>query len=624
MKLQENAKRAAVFVYYDEDGVVDDYVPVLVGAVKKHCAYLLCVVNGVLRPQDEQKLAAVSDEMLFRPNEGLDITGYKEGYWRLRESGRLEAADELLFFNQTVFGPIYPFEETFDIMDSRDLDFWGMTRHRGMEIDPWGTIPYGYMPPHIQSYFFAVRRRMFDTDVFRRYWDEMPVFKSYREAVSLHEVCFTKRFADEGFCWDVYVDTEQLEPYNDYPLMGMPTQVVRRCRCPIVKRKSFLTGTTEIYTLPQGGAPAQLYAFLRDETAYDTALIAQNLTRTADVRQYTETMALIVPPQTEKAPAQAPGFAAVCCLTQAVLLPILLRQMEKAKEKVILCPTSELLVAAKQAAGAEVLCIRGEGLSALGAVAGRLQSEYLLYLSTQTQVASEQLKDLDLFVSAAESLFDVEGMLAFLQHDASVGMVLPLPNSHLDRVSRDVLWQNQRGTVQTLLKRAEIAAPLAPARAPVRMDGGFFACAAVVRALAKIDFDSLEQSPEDAAVQDYLPALCCQGEGLLCAFAAQAVSAGQRVLFLQNQLDDLTHVLATPSKRRMDEVRFRAQGIMDFYTERRYSMTLEQAFAARLGVKQKLWIILQLLMKPGTFEKFYRLTHGGRPMPTDHPVDELD
>ena len=35
----------------------------------------------------------------------------------------------MIMMNFTIMGPIYPFEEMFKKMDSKDLDFWGMTKH---------------------------------------------------------------------------------------------------------------------------------------------------------------------------------------------------------------------------------------------------------------------------------------------------------------------------------------------------------------------------------------------------------------------------------------------------------------------------------------------------------------
>ena len=96
-------------------------------------------------------------------------------------------------------GPVYPLEEMFKTMDQRDLDFWGITMfHEYKEGDPFGTIPYGYIPNHIQSHFIAVRKPMLNSLEYQMYWDHMQMIHDYREAVGCHEAIFTKRFADAG------------------------------------------------------------------------------------------------------------------------------------------------------------------------------------------------------------------------------------------------------------------------------------------------------------------------------------------------------------------------------------------------------------------------------------------
>ena len=243
MKLPSKPNRIGIFAFYDADGIVDDYIPMLVGAVREHCTLLLCVVNGELSAEGRQKLAAVSDEILCRPNEGLDVTGYQQGLFHLEEKAR--RADEVLFFNQTVFGPVYPLSEMFDAMGERDLDFWGMTRHKGLKADLTGTVwekvEYGYIPPHIQSYFFAVRASLLQSAAFWNYWREMPVIHDYMEAVCTHEIRFTKYFEDRGFQSAAYLDCSEWDAYIDYGMMGMPAFLVEENRAPIIKRKSFFT-----------------------------------------------------------------------------------------------------------------------------------------------------------------------------------------------------------------------------------------------------------------------------------------------------------------------------------------------------------------------------------------------
>lgn len=62
-------------------------------------------------------------------------------------------------------------------------------------------------------------------------------------------------------------------------------------------------------------------------------------------------------------------------------------------------------------------------------------------------------------------------------------------------------------------------------------------------------------------------------------------------------------IFETQKRNDITSMTFHMQGIQDFYEGRRYQMTLEQAFHAKLGFKQKLWIILQLLIPPKAFAR---------------------
>lgn len=54
----------------------------------------------------------------------------------LVNEGRLEQYDEIIFLNDSVFGPFYPFGEMFLKMEERkELDFWGVTKRGISDFD---------------------------------------------------------------------------------------------------------------------------------------------------------------------------------------------------------------------------------------------------------------------------------------------------------------------------------------------------------------------------------------------------------------------------------------------------------------------------------------------------------
>ena len=219
MKIQDESsvKRLGIFFFYDAEGVVDDYIPTLLNGFRPYLSEMTIVCNGKLNEAGEKILSSYTNNLIVRPNEGFDVWAYKtamESYgWE-----KLVSFDEVVLFNATIMGPVYPFSEMFETMDQRDLDFWGITKFHKVPQDPFGRSPFGYLPEHIQSHFHAYRRSLIESKSFQDYWDNMPPIKSYYDSVGLHESLFTKRLADKGFKWDTYVNTDDLEGFTYGPI----------------------------------------------------------------------------------------------------------------------------------------------------------------------------------------------------------------------------------------------------------------------------------------------------------------------------------------------------------------------------------------------------------------------
>ena len=60
-------------------------------------------------------------------------------------------ADDLVVINDSSYGPLYPFAESFEKMAARNCDFWGYTGYNA-----FGNV-------HISSYFYYFRRRVVDS-----------------------------------------------------------------------------------------------------------------------------------------------------------------------------------------------------------------------------------------------------------------------------------------------------------------------------------------------------------------------------------------------------------------------------------------------------------------------------
>ena len=57
-KKSDMKKRICIFVFYDKDGIVDDYVRYLLSELKKVISELVILVNGNIRKEEKSKLKA--------------------------------------------------------------------------------------------------------------------------------------------------------------------------------------------------------------------------------------------------------------------------------------------------------------------------------------------------------------------------------------------------------------------------------------------------------------------------------------------------------------------------------------------------------------------------------------
>lgn len=266
---ETGVRRLIILVVWDRRGGVEPYVSRALEGLRPHSAHVLAVVNGSLTDDGRARLESVTDEILVRENRGFDIWGHKDALDHL--GGRIDEYDELVLTNDTWFGPVRPYSPVFERMEGSGADFWGMTDHAREEPNPFtGT---GVLPYHLQSFWIAVRRRMFTSDQWRSYWRDLPDMPGYFDAVLRHEAVFTQHFADAGFAHDVAFPSSDYP--TDHPALFNPDLLLRD-GCPLLKRRPFF------HYPPFLDRHAVIGRELLDDVAaygYPTALIWKDLAR---------------------------------------------------------------------------------------------------------------------------------------------------------------------------------------------------------------------------------------------------------------------------------------------------------------------------------------------------------
>lgn len=224
--------RVVSYAIWDRRGGVEDYVLHALDALRPHAGRIIAVVNGTLTDDARAALATVTDEILVRENTGFDIAAHAAVLHHL--GAELADYDEVVMCNDTWFGPVRPFGPVFDRMDAQVLDFWGMTDHPRLQPNPFTGS--GILPEHLQSFWIAARRSLHQSPQWQSYWETLPLFASYEDAVQQHEVLFTERFREGGFI------ARAAFPHADYPsdhAALFNADLLLDAGCPVLKRRPF-------------------------------------------------------------------------------------------------------------------------------------------------------------------------------------------------------------------------------------------------------------------------------------------------------------------------------------------------------------------------------------------------
>lgn len=276
---KDQARRLGIYFFYDEQGIVDQYVEYFLTNIVRNLTELHIVCNGMVEESSLKKLKKYTSNVLTRNNEELDVGAYRAV---MRQIGydRLAEYDELILMNATIYGPIYPFEQMFQKMAQQDLDFWGITSHGADEKNPFPFNGLNDLPEHVQSHFLVLRKSILKDPNFKKHWESMPHIKSYEDSVAYHEVIFTKKFSELGYNWSTYTGTEHMSNITLQPILGIPTTLVRDHHCPIIKRRSFFQDYDKMLYETNGDQSRELFEFLSKNTNYPIDYIWDNLLRT--------------------------------------------------------------------------------------------------------------------------------------------------------------------------------------------------------------------------------------------------------------------------------------------------------------------------------------------------------
>lgn len=154
----EEIKRIAIFAFYDKNGKLTKDVEYLLTNLRNAVNKLVVVVNGKLN--ESGKIGCLADYLIIRENKGYDAGAYKAAIFDDVVDRMIAQSEELIFCNDTFYGPFISFREILKKMEKTTSDFWGLN------LSDNGLLTF------IQSYFLLFRKRILESGDLKNFFEE--------------------------------------------------------------------------------------------------------------------------------------------------------------------------------------------------------------------------------------------------------------------------------------------------------------------------------------------------------------------------------------------------------------------------------------------------------------------
>lgn len=229
-------KRIAIFAHYSKNNFIEDYVIYLIKEIKKCVEKIIFISDSNINEDEIQKIKEFIYHYECKPHGEYDFGSYKKGFLWAKENNLLPNCEELIFINDSCYGPLYPFEETFNKMSGQPIDFWGLTKN------------YNEIKPHIQSYFLVFKPQVFNSKIFEDFIYSIKHEENKIDIVEKYEIGLTEYLNKNGFNYNVF---SNLSTKEDNVYLIKAKKLIKEEKLPLLKRCILLRRELK-YVLPWG------------------------------------------------------------------------------------------------------------------------------------------------------------------------------------------------------------------------------------------------------------------------------------------------------------------------------------------------------------------------------------
>lgn len=195
------------------------------------------ISNSKLDCCDCNRITPYIDIFIQRENVGYDFGAWKDGINKIGYE-EIVKYDHLVIMNDTCFGPMHDMGRIFENMESKNTDFWGLTKHkqRGYKF-PFASRS---LPEHIQSNFISFSKCVVSSKAFKDFWENVTNQKNIKKVIKLYEIQLTPILKRNGFNYKIFIENGSKE-FDAPNIIFQKPHILIEHDAPFIKIKSMLT-----------------------------------------------------------------------------------------------------------------------------------------------------------------------------------------------------------------------------------------------------------------------------------------------------------------------------------------------------------------------------------------------
>ena len=225
---QTKYNRLAVVSCFFSDGHIPDTLLYLLKGLKEVSDNIILIGDCRIFPAELEKLNNLVCYAKFIRHQQYDFGSYKIGLEYARSSGLIDKLNvaELIMLNDSCYGPVYPFSESFDKMASDPCDFWGYSI-------------YKLFRKHISSYFLVFRNSVIKNGYLDEFLQRVQGIYDRGRVIAKLETELTAFLQSKGMVWKTVCQNDSISFFN------YPVTYLKQYRVPLVKKKAFSRASME-------------------------------------------------------------------------------------------------------------------------------------------------------------------------------------------------------------------------------------------------------------------------------------------------------------------------------------------------------------------------------------------